>query len=138
MAAWWRQVRWRQRKARRRRTVQRRQRVGSSMEAAAVAAAQQRNVSGSGTIRKCANAQAFERHRRADVRLFVLGRGRRDDSVDSIVVVSSDGVAREDVHRGRRCAAAANDDAEGDADNILCETKLNLLKLFMYLPLRRL
>ena len=90
------------------------------MEAAAVAAAQQRDVGGSGNIRECANALAFERHQRAYIRLFVLGRGRRDDSVDSIVVVSSDGVARGNVHRGRRCAAAAADDADGDADNIVC------------------
>jgi hypothetical protein len=111
---------------------------GSSMEAVAVAAAQQCNVGGSGTIRECANARAFERHRRANVRLFVLGRGQRDDSVDSIIVVSSDGVAHQDVHCGRRCAAATNDDDDGNADDILCETKLNQLLLFMYLPLRRL
>jgi hypothetical protein len=69
-----------------------------------------------GTVRECANARAFERHRRADVRVFVLGRGRRDDSADGIVVVGSDGGALGDVHRGRRCAAAADDDADGDAD----------------------
>ena len=57
---------------------------------------------------------------RADVCIFVLGRGWRDDSVDSIIVVGSDGVARSDVHRGRRCAAAANDNADGDADDIVC------------------
>jgi len=68
-----------------------------------------------GTVRECANARAFERHRRANVRVFVLGRGRRDDSVDGIVVVGSDGAARGDVHRGRRCASAANDNADGDA-----------------------
>jgi hypothetical protein len=85
-----------------------------------VAAARQREVGGSGTVRECADTHAFERHRRADVRVFVLGRGWRDDSVDSIVVVGSDGVARGDVHRGRRCAAAANDDADGDADVIVC------------------
>ena len=56
-----------------------------------------------GTVRECADARAFERHRRADVRVFVLGRGRRDDSVDGIVVVGSDGAARGGVHRGRRC-----------------------------------
>jgi len=89
------------------------------MEAAAVAAAQQLDVGGSGTVRKCADTHAFERHRRTDIRIFVLGRGWRDD--DSIVVVGSDGVAHGDVHRGwqRR-------------------TKLNLLLLFIYLPLRRL
>ncbi len=90
------------------------------MEAAAVAAARQRDVGGSGTDRECADTHAFERHRRADVRVFVFGRGWRDDSVDSIVGVGSDGVARGDVHRGRRCAAADNDDANGDADVIVC------------------
>ncbi len=85
-----------------------------------MAAAQQRNVSGSGTVRECADAHAFERHRRADVRVFVLGRGWRDNSVDSIIVVGSNGVARGNVHRGRRCAAAANDDADGNANDIVC------------------
>jgi hypothetical protein len=61
-----------------------------------------------------------ERHQRANVRVFVLGRGWRDDSVDSIIVVDSNGVARGDVHRGRRCAAAANNDADGNADDIVC------------------
>jgi len=75
---------------------------------------------GIGTVRKCADTHAFERHRRTDIRIFVLGRGWRDDSVDSIVVFGSDGVAHGDVHRGRRCAAAANDDADGDADDIVC------------------
>ena len=85
-----------------------------------MAAARQRDVGGIGTVRECANTHAFERHRRADVGVFVLGRGWRDDSVDSIVVVSSDGVACGDVHRGRRCAAAANDDADSNADDIVC------------------
>ena len=85
-----------------------------------MAAARQRDVGGIGTVRECANTHAFERHRRADIRLFVFGQGWRDDSVDSIVGVSSDGVARGDVHRGRRCAAADNDDADGDADVIVC------------------
>ncbi len=58
-----------------------------------------------GTVRECADARAFERHRRTDVRAFVLGRGWRDDSADGIVVVGSDGGARGDVHCGRRCAA---------------------------------
>ncbi len=91
-----------------------------------------------GTVRECADARAFERHQRANVRVFVLGRGRRDDSVDGIVVVGSDGAARGDVHRGCRCAAAANDDADDAADDIVCRAKLNLLLLFIYLPLRRL
>ncbi len=85
-----------------------------------MAAARQREVGGSGTVRECADTHAFQRHRRVDVRVIVLGRGWRDDSVDSIVVVGSDGVARDDVHRGRRCAVAANDDADGDADVIVC------------------
>ena len=88
------------------------------MEAAAVA--RQRDVGGSGTVCECANTHAFERHQRADVRVFVLGRGSRDASIDSIVVVGSDGVARGDVHRGRRCATAANDVADGDANGIVC------------------
>ena len=90
------------------------------MEAAVVAAAQQRDVGGSCTVRECAHARTFECHRRADVRIFVLGRGRRDDSVNSIVLVGSNGVAREDVHRGRRCAATADIDANSNADDILC------------------
>ncbi len=119
-AAWRRQRRWQQRKARRRGTARRRQRSGSSTDAAAVAAARQRNVGGSGPICECADARAFERHRRANVCVFVLGRGRRDHSVDSIVFVSSDGFAHGNVHRGHRCAAASDDDADGDADNIVC------------------
>ena len=100
-AAWRRQRRWRQREAWQRGTAQRRQRGGISTEAAVVAAAQQRDVGSSGTVRKCPDAHTFECHRRADVRVFVLGQGRRDDSVDSIIFVGSDGVARGDVHRGR-------------------------------------
>ena len=87
----------------------------------AVAAAQQRDAGSSGTFRECADARAFKRHRRANVRVFILGQGQRADSVDSIlVVVGSDGVARGDVDRGCRCAAAANNDSDGDADNIVC------------------
>ena len=85
-----------------------------------MAAARQRDVGGSGTVRECADAHAFERDRRANVRIFVLGRGWRDDSVDSIIVVGSDGVDRGDVHRGCRCAAAANNDANGNTDDIVC------------------
>ncbi len=77
------------------------------------------------------NAHAFERHRRADVRIFVIGRGRREDNADGIVVIGSDGGAREDVYRGCQCAAAAADDdvsdddtanadADGDSDDIVC------------------
>ncbi len=73
-----------------------------------------------GTVRKCANARAFEHHQRADVCVFVLGRGWRDDSADGIVIVGSDGGARGDVHRGRRCTAAAADDADGNTNDIVC------------------
>ena len=78
------------------------------------------------------DAHAFERHRRANVRFFVIGQGRREDSADGIVVVGSNGGAREDVHRGHQCAAAAADDisdddtanadadADGDGDDIVC------------------
>jgi hypothetical protein len=68
------------------------------------------------------DAHAFERHRCANVRFFVIGQGRREDSADGLVVVGSNGGAREDVHRGRQCAAAAaddvsdNDTADADAD----------------------
>ncbi len=54
-----------------------------------------------GTVRECADACAFECHRCADVRVFVLGQGRRDDSVDGIVVVGSNGTIRGNVYRGR-------------------------------------
>ncbi len=42
-----------------------------------------------GTVSKCTNARAFERHRRANVRIFVFGQGWRDNSVDGIVVVAT-------------------------------------------------
>jgi hypothetical protein len=64
------------------------------------------------------------------VRVFVLSQGQRDDGANSIVIVGSNGNARGNVHHGRCSAAAdngdaddgnaANDDADGDADNILC------------------
>ncbi len=101
-----RQRRWRQHEAWRRRTARWQQHGGCGRF--------------TGTVRKCANARAFERHRRADVRVFVLGRGRRDDNADGIVGIGSDGGALGDVHRGRRCTAAAADDADGDADDIVC------------------
>ena len=85
-----------------------------------------------GTVRERANAHAFERHQRANVRVFVLGQGRRNDSADGIVVVGSNGGARGDVHCGCQCAAAANNDvaaddtadanSNGDGDDIICET----------------
>ena len=35
-------------------------------------------------VRKRADARAFERHQHANVRAFVLGRGRRDDGADGV------------------------------------------------------
>ncbi len=67
-----------------------------------------------GTVRECADTHAFKRHQCTNVRVFVIGRGRRDDRADGIVVVGSDGGARGDVHRGRQCAAAADDDASDE------------------------
>ena len=118
---WRRQRWWRQREARRRGTARRRQHGGSSTEAAAVAAARQRDVGGIGTVRECANTHAFERHRRADVGVFVLGRGWRDDSVDSIIFVATTAapVATSTAVADAR-AAAAEDNADGNADNIVC------------------
>ncbi len=68
------------------------------------------------------DARAFERHRHADVRASVLGRGRRDDGADCVVVGNSS--ARGDVHPGHRGA----DEAEGDADDTIFKTKF-LVKL---------
>ncbi len=83
-----------------------------------------------GTVHECANAHAFERHRRANVRVFIIGQGQRDDSADGIVVVGSNGGARGDIHRSRQCAAAADNDAandnttdadaNSDGDDIVC------------------
>jgi hypothetical protein len=83
-----------------------------------------------GTVRECADAHAFEHHQRDNVRVFVLGRGWRDNSADGIVIVGSNGGACGDVHRGCQCATAANDDAanndtantdgDGDGDDIVC------------------
>jgi hypothetical protein len=68
----------------------------------------------------------------ADVRTFLLSQGWRDDSANNIVVVGSgNNSACGNVHRGCRCATdndgnanddntAANEDAIGDTDNILC------------------
>ncbi len=66
------------------------------------------------TFCECADTHTFKRHQRADVRVFVIGRGWRDDSADGIVVVGSNSGARGDVHRSRQCAAAADDDAADD------------------------
>ena len=51
----------------------------------------------SGAVRKCADACSIDCHQRANVRVFVLGRGRRDDGADGVVVVGSDGGACGDV-----------------------------------------
>ncbi len=83
-------------------------------------AARQHDIGDSGTIHECADSRAFERNQRADKRVFVLGPGRRDDSVDSIVVVGSNCIARGNVHCGRQCANAADNDADGDANDIVC------------------
>ena len=82
-----------------------------------------------GTVRECAKAHAYECHRHANARVFVIGRGRREDSTDGIVAVGSGGSTCGDVHRGRQCAAAAKDevsdnntangDGNGDSDNIV-------------------
>ncbi len=56
-----------------------------------------------------------------------------DDSADGIAVVGSNGDARGDIQHGRRWAAATIDDAGGNADDIVCLTKLNLLLFFKYL-----
>ena len=72
---------------------------------------------GQATINKTAaatDAHAFERHQHADVRAFILGRGRRDNGADCVIVGNSG--ARSDVHRGRRGA----DEAEGGADDTIC------------------
>ena len=72
---------------------------------------------GQATINKTAaatNAHAFERHRHADVRAFVLGRGRWDDGADCVIVGNSG--ARGAVQRGRRGV----DEAEGGADDTIC------------------
>ena len=101
------------------------------MAHSATAAAQWQQHGGcgrfAGIVRKCANARAFKRHRHADVRVFVLGQGWRDDSANGIIVAGSDGGACGYVHRGRQCAAAnddaANDNttnANGNTDNIGC------------------
>ncbi len=98
--------------------------LGGGAQRKAAARWQQQGGSGrfTGTVHECANARAFELHRRADVPLFVLGQGRRDDSADGIVLMGSNGGTRGDVHHGRQCAAAANHNANGDgnADVIVC------------------
>ncbi len=83
-----------------------------------------------GTVCECADAHAFKHQLRADVRVFVIGQEGRDDSADGIVVIGSDGGARGDVHGGRQCAAAMDNDApnddtanaygNGNTDDIVC------------------
>jgi hypothetical protein len=60
------------------------------------------------------DAPAFVRHQHVGVRAFVLGRGRRDDGADCVVVGNSG--ARGGVHCGH-CGA---DKAEGNADDAIC------------------
>ena len=106
--------------------------AAAAYNATAAAWWQQRGGCGgfTGTVRECADAHAFERHQRTDVRIFIIGRGQRDGSIDGIVIVRSNGGARGDVHRSRQCAAAADNDAanddtaeangNGNADDIVC------------------
>ena len=49
-----------------------------------------------------AKAGDFELHQRADVRAFVLCRGRRDDGAVGVVVIGGDGGARCGLHRSRQ------------------------------------
>jgi len=100
-AAWRRQRWWRQREARRRGTARRRQRGGSSTAAAAVAAA----------AAPSANAPTHAPSNATDAPTYASS---------SLVEDGCDGVARSEVHRGGRYAAAANDDADSNADDIIC------------------
>jgi hypothetical protein len=117
--------RWRQREARRWRTARRRQRGGSSAEAAA------------DSLAPSANAPTHTPSNATDAPTYAslsLVEDGGTDSTDGIVVVGSDGGARGDVHRGRQCATAAdndaadedtadadaNADADADGDNIVC------------------
>jgi hypothetical protein len=52
--------------------------------------------------RKCAKAGGFDLHRCANLRAFVLSRGRRDNGTVGVIVVCGDGGDQCDVHRGRR------------------------------------
>ena len=78
----------------------------------------------SDTVCKRANACAFKCHQRADVPVFVLGQGWRDNGADGIVVVGGDGGIHGDIHHGRRGAGnnddSAANDANSGADDILC------------------
>ena len=69
--------------------------------------------------RKCLRTPPTRRRTRLRPWLRTEGRQRRRHRRRR-----HDGGARGDVHCGRRCAAAADDDADGDADNIV---KLNLI-----------
>ena len=60
------------------------------------------------------DARAFEHHRHANARAFVLGQGRRVDCADCIVVGNSG--TRGGVHRGHHSA----DEAKGDTDDTIC------------------
>ncbi len=100
------------------------QSAAAAHSATAAARWQQRGGCGefTGTVHKCADAHAFERHQCANVRVFVIGRGRRDNSANGIVVVGSDGGARRGFHHGHQCAAAADNDA---ADDNTADTNAN-------------
>ncbi len=92
-------------------------------------AAEQRLRQIAGTVRECADARPFERHQCANVHVFNLGRGWRDDGADGIVIVGGNSSTRGDVHQGCQCAAAADDNineddtvnADGDTDDIEVE-----------------
>ncbi len=83
-----------------------------------------------GTVRECTDTHAFKCHQRANVRVFIIGQGWKDDSANGIVVVGSDGGARGDVHRGCHCTAVADNDAvdnntananaDADGDKMVC------------------
>ena len=49
---------------------------------------------------------------------FVLGRGRRDDGTDGIIIIGGGGGAHGDVLRGRR--GRADNYGDADCDDILC------------------
>jgi hypothetical protein len=77
----------------------------------------------SGAICKRAVACVFKHHQHSKVRVYVLGQWR-DDGAGSFIVGGSDSGTCGDVQHGRRSAAdnndAAENNADGDADDILC------------------
>ena len=92
-------------------------------------AAEQRLRQIAGTVCECAYARPFEHHQCANVHVFNLGRGWRDNGADGIVIVGGKSSARGNVHQGCQCAAAADGDtnkddtanADGDTDDIEVE-----------------